>query len=76
VHIEGRGKWIKEKQMIAETFNNYFSSVAENNNAKNEHNNVDWCEWACGTRCVPESHLVFCKYPSPGRGGGLHSQIP
>jgi hypothetical protein len=35
------GKWVKEKQMIAETFNNYFFSVAENNNAKNKHNNVN-----------------------------------
>jgi hypothetical protein len=24
----------------------------------------DWCEWACGTLCVPESHPVFCKYQS------------
>jgi hypothetical protein len=28
------GKWIEEKQMILETFNNYFIYVAENNNAK------------------------------------------
>jgi hypothetical protein len=32
--------------------------------------------WACGTLFVPESHQVFCKYPSPGRVGGLHFRFP
>jgi hypothetical protein len=32
--------------------------------------------WACGTLRVPESHPVFCKYPSPRIGGGLHFRFP
>jgi hypothetical protein len=35
------GKWIREKQVIAETFNNYLLSVAENKNAKNKDNNTN-----------------------------------
>jgi hypothetical protein len=35
-----------------------------------------WCVWACSTLCIPESHPVFCKYLSPGMGGGLHFRFP
>jgi hypothetical protein len=39
--LKADGKWIREKQVIAETFNNYFLSVAENKNAKNKQNNTN-----------------------------------
>jgi hypothetical protein len=35
------GKWIKNKQVIAETFNTYVLSVAENRNAKSKQNNTN-----------------------------------
>jgi hypothetical protein len=35
------GKWIKENHVIAETFNKYFLSVAENSNVKNKQNNTN-----------------------------------
>jgi hypothetical protein len=30
---------------------------------------------ACGTLCVPDSHPIFCKYISLGRGGGLFTTV-
>jgi hypothetical protein len=35
------GKWIRETKVIAEIFNNYFLSVAENKNENNKQNNTN-----------------------------------
>jgi hypothetical protein len=37
---------------------------------------TNWFVWACGRLCVPESHLVSCKYLSPGRVGILNFRFP
>jgi hypothetical protein len=58
------GKWIKEMQMIAETFNNYFLSVFRNNNAKNKHYNVSISHFPVNTHIQYISQTFTNPFPN------------
>jgi hypothetical protein len=50
--------------MIVETFNNYFLSVAKNNNAKNKHNNVNISHFPATTHIQYLSQTFTNPFPN------------
>jgi hypothetical protein len=59
--LNAEGNWIRKKQIIAETFNNYFLSVSENKNvtSKQSNNNIS------NSLMITHTHYLCQSFSDP-----------